>query len=75
MALIGRYLFDSFKTPLPWAQCQPTWANCIDSSGNSTLDNVSGLVQQSSLNPVIYGADGQPQQLVSSSEYYFLYVN
>lgn len=61
MALIGRYLFDSFQSPLPWTKCKESWANCIDPSGNITSGNfMSTLI-----------ANGSKPKLISSSEYYF----
>lgn len=44
MSLIGRYLWDSFKSPLPWSQCKANWINCIDSNG--TISNSTGGNQQ-----------------------------
>lgn len=41
MAIIARYLVDSFRNPLPWSICKPEWLNCID-SGGSTNSNNSG---------------------------------
>ncbi|XP_052861312.1 sodium-dependent nutrient amino acid transporter 1-like [Anopheles cruzii] len=33
MALIARYMIDSFWNPLPWAHCRPEWLpNCVDSA-------------------------------------------
>lgn len=49
MALIGSYLFDSFKTPLPWSQCRPEWKYCIDSAGNvSTIFSADQKLSSSS---------------------------
>uniref|UniRef100_A0A1Q3FY76 Transporter n=1 Tax=Culex tarsalis TaxID=7177 RepID=A0A1Q3FY76_CULTA len=45
MALIGRYMWDSFKNPLPWAHCQPEWGTgCVPATArlykaNGTDDN------------------------------------
>lgn len=32
MGLIGSYLWDSFKNPLPWSFCYDTWHNCTNST-------------------------------------------
>uniref|UniRef100_A0A499FUS0 Transporter n=1 Tax=Anopheles farauti TaxID=69004 RepID=A0A499FUS0_9DIPT len=33
MALIARYMIDSFMNPLPWANCRQEWLpNCVDSA-------------------------------------------
>lgn len=40
MALIGRYLYDSFQSPLPWSICKDTWINCTDASAR-TAENVT----------------------------------
>uniref|UniRef100_A0A182PFK5 Transporter n=1 Tax=Anopheles epiroticus TaxID=199890 RepID=A0A182PFK5_9DIPT len=58
MALIARYMIDSFMSPLPWARCRPEWLpNCIDSevraTGNDSFTNLT---------------------LTSSSEFYFTKV-
>uniref|UniRef100_A0A1Q3FYP6 Transporter n=1 Tax=Culex tarsalis TaxID=7177 RepID=A0A1Q3FYP6_CULTA len=47
MALIGWYLWDSFKSPLPWAHCQPEWgAGCVPATArmykaNGTDERIS----------------------------------
>lgn len=46
MSLIGRYLWDSFQSPLPWTLCKDEWQNCIDSSGHSS-GNSSKLISSS----------------------------
>uniref|UniRef100_A0A182JYU5 Transporter n=1 Tax=Anopheles christyi TaxID=43041 RepID=A0A182JYU5_9DIPT len=58
MALIARYMIDSFMNPLPWAQCRPEWQpNCIDSdTGAIPNDSIAG------------------RPLTSSSEFYFTKV-
>lgn len=48
MALIGRYLWDSFKSPLPWSQCKSEWLNCIDSNGNVPNGTEGGQLISSS---------------------------
>lgn len=71
MALIARYLYDSFQTPLPWANCRATWPNCIDASGNIT-GNFTAVSTSNALSPVTFVDEyGNPKQLTSSSEYYF----
>lgn len=74
MALIGRYLFDSFKSPLPWMNCRPEWVNCIDANGNisnGTNPGNSSLFYNAS-SPIMFDVNGNPQQLITSSEYYFV---
>nr|XP_029711978.1 sodium-dependent nutrient amino acid transporter 1-like isoform X2 [Aedes albopictus] len=59
MALIGRYMYDSFKNPLPWAHCEPEWGtDCVDAVarqlGSSDDNGTNGVVKR-----------------ISSSELYF----
>ncbi|XP_055596215.1 sodium-dependent nutrient amino acid transporter 1-like isoform X1 [Uranotaenia lowii] len=39
MALIAKYMFDSFMSPLPWAYCKPEWVaeGCADSASTTKL--------------------------------------
>lgn len=62
MALVGSYLFDSFKTPLPWSMCRPEWRSCIDAAGNVTRNAQYLTSLKNSSEP----------RLTSSSEFYFL---
>lgn len=43
MAITLRYLFDSFRTVLPWSYCKPEWGACIASGAghdaNTTWSN------------------------------------
>lgn len=32
LAVTLRYLVASFNPELPWAKCDPTWPDCVDSS-------------------------------------------
>lgn len=32
LSLAVRYFVDSFRSPLPWSECQREWTNCVDSS-------------------------------------------
>lgn len=66
MALIGRYLWDSFKSPLPWTMCKATWANCVDPSGTVIGPNASETIYSISKAKV---DDGTAK--IWSSEYYF----
>ncbi|KXJ75930.1 hypothetical protein RP20_CCG010709 [Aedes albopictus] len=59
MALIGRYMYDSFKNPLPWAHCEPEW-------GTDCVDAVARQLGSSDGN----GTDGVVKR-ISSSELYF----
>lgn len=70
MALIGRYLFDSFQSPLPWTECKDSWINCVDPNGNvieGTLKNLTASKSMFRMNN-----DNNNTHLISSSEYYFL---
>ncbi|XP_073845902.1 sodium-dependent nutrient amino acid transporter 1-like isoform X2 [Musca autumnalis] len=43
-AIIGYYLVESFRNPLPWAYCRPEWeTNCIDSAPASQEDQNTRL--------------------------------
>lgn len=57
MALIGRYLYDSFRSPLPWTHCKAEWSNCIDPTGRSTNGSLYGSMNST--------------KIMSSSEHYF----
>lgn len=70
MSLIGRYLWDSFQTPLPWTQCKDNWANCIDPSGNINGPNLTEKLLFS-VSKTNYATNDTNQKLISSSEYYF----
>ncbi|XP_053686016.1 sodium-dependent nutrient amino acid transporter 1-like [Sabethes cyaneus] len=32
LALAVRYFVDSFRSPLPWSECQPDWVGCVNSN-------------------------------------------
>lgn len=68
MALIGRYLFDSFKSPLPWMNCRPEWVNCIDASS----DNRNLTIFYNASTATTFDSQGNPQQWITSSEFYFV---
>ncbi|XP_058457070.1 sodium-dependent nutrient amino acid transporter 1-like isoform X2 [Malaya genurostris] len=58
MSLILSYMFDSFRNPLPWANCRPEWGpSCIDATGSTTTD-ANGTMTNISIR-------------ASSSEFYF----
>lgn len=65
MALIGRYLWDSFQSPLPWTICKETWANCVDPSGNVIGANASETIL------TVTKAAENGTMRITSSEYYF----
>lgn len=84
MATIGIYLVNSFKNPLPWSECAPSWTNCIDAQGNIQLnarnvleDPIVDLLHQIPLN--VSGANAlvlqrnEEGQILSSAELFFLY--
>ncbi|XP_058830523.1 sodium-dependent nutrient amino acid transporter 1-like isoform X2 [Topomyia yanbarensis] len=57
MSLILSYMFDSFRSPLPWAECRPEWGpSCIDAVATTTTDGNGTMVDMTR---------------VSSSEFYF----
>lgn len=64
MALVGRYLYDSFQTPLPWTTCQSDWVNCIDPSGNTVRGNFIDEIRSNSI--------VNSTHMISSSEYHFM---
>ncbi|XP_055597078.1 sodium-dependent nutrient amino acid transporter 1-like [Uranotaenia lowii] len=43
LAITFRYLVGSFSAVLPWAKCDPTWPNCIDSdfAGHATSNTTN----------------------------------
>lgn len=45
LAITFRYLVASFNAALPWAKCDPSWPNCVDS------DFVGQIVFNSSIKP------------------------
>uniref|UniRef100_A0A182W2B8 Transporter n=1 Tax=Anopheles minimus TaxID=112268 RepID=A0A182W2B8_9DIPT len=64
MALIARYMIDSFMNPLPWAKCREEWLpNCIDSAAKAMP------AQLTSNNASVTGPP-----IASSSELYFTKV-
>ncbi|XP_055532517.1 sodium-dependent nutrient amino acid transporter 1 isoform X2 [Wyeomyia smithii] len=59
MSIILSYLFDSFRSPLPWAHCRPEWGpNCLDAVAKASSKKGSGN-------------DNNTTDIVSSSELYF----
>lgn len=63
MAIIGRYLWDSFHLKLPWGICKINWKNCIDADDN--------IVNGESYDMLIDVGKNVSHQFVSSSKYYF----
>ncbi|XP_043652864.1 sodium-dependent nutrient amino acid transporter 1 isoform X2 [Drosophila teissieri] len=63
MGITLRYLYESFRSPLPWSECRPEWESfCVASS----LGNTSQLASPMDM-------DRLPQrQPVASAELYFL---
>ena len=57
MALTLKYLFESFRSTLPWSYCKEEWINCIPSSPFGNY-NVHGTIKNN--------------QTRSSAELYFL---
>ncbi|XP_039442442.1 sodium-dependent nutrient amino acid transporter 1-like [Culex pipiens pallens] len=46
LAIAVRYLVDSFRSPLPWTECQSDWYGCVSSSfqGQVQVENGTGVV-------------------------------
>ncbi|EDW77462.2 uncharacterized protein Dwil_GK18075, isoform B [Drosophila willistoni] len=72
MGITLRYLYDSFRAPLPWSECQPDWQPyCVASSLGNTSKLVSPMtMDQQHLREM--GQNEKQQQPVSSAELYFL---
>ncbi|XP_050080321.1 sodium-dependent nutrient amino acid transporter 1-like isoform X1 [Anopheles maculipalpis] len=65
MALIARYMIDSFMNPLPWARCRQEWLpNCVDSAESKAIRS-----EPASGNVSVTGST-----VASSSELYFTKV-
>ncbi|XP_037031839.1 sodium-dependent nutrient amino acid transporter 1-like isoform X1 [Bradysia coprophila] len=62
MAVITRYLIDSFQPTLPWANCKNEWQSCISSSQTNNHTNNLNY----SFTSVVQGS-----HIMSSSEHYF----
>lgn len=70
-AIIGRYLFESFKSPLPWAYCRSEWLPfCIDSTPRDRLYEPASN-STTFLNPNIFNKSAV-QRNSSSSEWFFV---
>uniref|UniRef100_A0A182FVQ6 Transporter n=1 Tax=Anopheles albimanus TaxID=7167 RepID=A0A182FVQ6_ANOAL len=66
MALISRYMFDSFLSPLPWAYCRTEWLpGCVDAA--SKADSGATVLT----NPYNGNGNGNNGTISSSSEWYF----
>ncbi|XP_017007143.2 sodium-dependent nutrient amino acid transporter 1 isoform X2 [Drosophila takahashii] len=70
MGITLRYLYDSFRSPLPWSECRPEWQSyCVASS----LGNTSQLGgSTSNTNPISGDMEHGGLQPVASAELYFL---
>ncbi|XP_065367459.1 sodium-dependent nutrient amino acid transporter 1 isoform X2 [Calliphora vicina] len=77
-AIIAYYLVESFRDPLPWANCRPEWgSNCIDSmpTDNNVLAMVEGsqLTSKSLRNLTNIGNFMRSSnRTISSSEWFFV---
>lgn len=63
MAVITRYLVESFQPTLPWSNCKPEWSNCIPSGHTSNTTNILSYT----FNYMV-----KDESVMSSSEYYFM---
>lgn len=87
MGMTVRYLFDSFKSPLPWSQCSDSWnAVCVPSmevntaeflyntnSNNSTLSSTPSSIVLSNVSSVIMNnVTNVSLKPKASAELYFL---
>lgn len=64
MALIVSYLIDSFKSPLPWTDCQPEWSNCVAASATGRS---VGALESNTTNPLFASIN----QTIQSGDYGF----
>lgn len=71
MALVGSYLYDSFRTPLPWSVCEGTWLNCIDSQGNVISNNTNANRAAFRSMVKYFQKSENKTKLIPSSELYF----
>lgn len=42
LAITFRYFVASFSSTLPWSECNPGWANCVNSSFVGRLEPTNG---------------------------------
>ncbi|BFF93232.1 sodium-dependent nutrient amino acid transporter 1 [Drosophila madeirensis] len=70
VAIIGRYFYESFRNPLPWATCHEKWgSNCIDSAPD-TRNLLPKDTQDDQQN--FTTNDPANQRVRTSSEWYFV---
>ncbi|KAH8393523.1 hypothetical protein KR200_004126 [Drosophila serrata] len=70
VAIIGRYFFESFQNPLPWAKCREEWGiNCINSAPDAPNWSQMDRDDQS---PQNYSVKSENDRLITSSEWYFV---
>ncbi|XP_067628891.1 sodium-dependent nutrient amino acid transporter 1-like [Eurosta solidaginis] len=81
MGMILRYLFDSFKSPLPWTVCDSAWnETCVASGSISTPESIVGLSTETAyLNASIANFSSlldlqHHNKTISSAELYFIKV-
>ncbi|XP_050322560.1 sodium-dependent nutrient amino acid transporter 1 isoform X1 [Bactrocera neohumeralis] len=84
MGMIVRYLFDSFKSPLPWTVCDDAWSEACVASGTMPAPEpiieistgVSSVVNNNTLHNVstLINASVMPHhtKTISSAELYFI---
>lgn len=72
MALIVSYLIDSFRSPLPWTDCRPEWANCVPASSRAPkqLDQLKAYLMDDGNMTLL--AEPRTTAFMGSSELYFM---
>ncbi|XP_017007141.2 sodium-dependent nutrient amino acid transporter 1 isoform X1 [Drosophila takahashii] len=71
VAIIGRYFIESFRNPLPWAECQAEWGiNCINSAPNA--NNWSQVESSDDRRTQNYTMKSENDRVITSSEWYFV---
>ncbi|XP_017154046.1 sodium-dependent nutrient amino acid transporter 1 isoform X1 [Drosophila miranda] len=75
VAIIGRYFYESFRNPLPWATCHEEWgSNCIDSAPDARnwLPQDPHDPQDDQPIQKNYTINDESQRVRTSSEWYFV---
>ncbi|XP_001357370.4 sodium-dependent nutrient amino acid transporter 1 isoform X2 [Drosophila pseudoobscura] len=75
VAIIGRYFYESFRNPLPWAKCHEEWgSNCIDSAPDARNWLPQDPQDPQDDQPIQknYTINDESQRVRTSSEWYFV---